>query len=84
VARKTSDKPPAEFYPYAGKLRTLLDRKRRGRTDSEIAAAGGLSKQEFSRLLKGTIPDPRLSTVWAALRGIGATLCELDRAEAAD
>lgn len=64
--------------PYHVKIRRLLDAKRQGRTDEEIAAAAGMSPSQFSQLTGGWIKDPRLSTILKLLHGIGATLSDYD------
>lgn len=82
MARKHSGgmTPSPTNDPFHAKLSRLVDRKRKGRTDAEIAEAAGISKQAFSRLLNGGVPDPRLSTLAAVLKAIGATLAEYERA----
>lgn len=82
VARKTPPpKPedPADDSPGA-KLKRLVDRKRKGRDYAEIAAAAGMSPAAFSRLLNSGIADPRISTITAILKAIGATLADYEKA----
>jgi transcriptional regulator with XRE-family HTH domain len=62
------------------KLRALVDARKGGRSDAEVAAAAGMSRQYFSNLMLGRIKDPRYSTVMAVLDAVGATLSDFDRA----
>jgi len=82
MARKHSGGTSADPKndPFHIKLSRLLDAKRKGRTDVEIAEASGMTKQSFSRLLNGGVPDPRLSTIMGVLKAIGASLSDYDRA----
>lgn len=85
MARKRSPNPAAPPEPEprddspGAKLRRIVDRKRRGRKDQEIARIAGMSPASFSRLLRGDIPNPRIATIEAVLRAIGATLAEYER-----
>jgi DNA-binding phage protein len=82
MARKHGSEaaPDPENDAYYLKLSRLLDAKRNGRSDYEIAETAGMTKQAFSRLMNGRIPDPRLSTITDVLKAIGATLCEYEKA----
>jgi len=81
MARKHGKADPADPKndPVHDKLSRLIDRKRKGRTDEQIAEAAGMTKQALSRLLRGKVPDPRLSTLMAVLKAINATLAEYER-----
>lgn len=81
MARKQSTKPPDPANdPPGEKLKRLVESKRKGRTDAEIAEAAGMRPGALSRLLNGGVPDPRLSTITSVLKAIGSNLCEFERA----
>lgn len=82
MARKLSPKPdPSSRDDSPGaKLRRLVEKKRRGREHQEIARDAGMSLSAFSRLIHGGIPNPRILTVTAVLKAIGATLAEYEKA----
>ncbi len=64
----------------AAKLRRLIDRKRKGRTDAEIAEAANMSPKALSRILLGQIPNPGIETIKTILDGIGLNFCDYDKA----
>lgn len=72
--------PDPKNDPPHIKLSRLVDRKRKGRQDAEIAEAAGMTPGALSRLLTGRVADPRLSTLKRVLDAIGATLSDFDRA----
>lgn len=81
MARKhTAGTNEAADRPLHEKLSALVDRRRKGRTDAEIAEAAGMSKSKLSQLLTGAIPDPRISTVKRLLDSLGLKFADLDRA----
>jgi DNA-binding phage protein len=82
MARKHhgGDAPDPANDPVHVKLSRLIDRKRAGRTDAEIAHAAGIDKRALSRLLTGGVPNPTLGTLRNVLSAIGSTLCEYERA----
>lgn len=83
VARKHQggEKPPNPADDaFPAKLSRLIDAKRKGRTDAEIAEAAGMSPAALSRLLTGGVPDPRLSTLLRVLKALGASLADYERA----
>lgn len=73
-------KPPDDPQAVHMKLGRLLEARRNGRMDAEIAKKAEMSPQAFSRMMGGGVPDPRLSTLTAILRAIGATLCDYEKA----
>lgn len=79
MARKRTPTKAEDDSPGA-RLRRLVNRKARNRTDAEIAEAVGMTRHSFSRLLTSTDADPKLSTITAILDEIGATLAEFERA----
>jgi transcriptional regulator with XRE-family HTH domain len=70
----------AEDDSPGARLRRLVNRKARGRTDAQIAELAGMSDRAFSRLMTGGVPDPRVSTIEAICQAVGATLCDYERA----
>ena len=82
MARKHSggEAPDPINDPFHEKLSRLVDRKRKGRSDADIAKESGMSPAAFSRLLGGGVPDPRLSTLRAILKALDATLCHFEKA----
>ena len=80
MARKHSGgAAPDPQDPFHVKLSRLVDSKRAGRTDGEIAVAAGMSASYFSRLITGDVSNPRFGTVQAILTALGASLSEFDR-----
>lgn len=68
--------PPAGSNPdMPRRLRVLL--AERGLTIAEAADLAGMSRQQAQKLVKGTNPDPRLSTLRKLVEGAGGTLGEL-------
>lgn len=78
VARKTPDTFPVGSVAY--KLHRLLERKRKGREDQQIAEVAGMTPAMFSKFLTGRAENPSLKSLRKVLAAIGATLCEFDRA----
>jgi DNA-binding phage protein len=79
MARKARP-APKEPDPYHVRLRRLVDARRGSRTYEEIAERAGMNKQALSRLLTGGVTDPRLSTLEAVLKAVGANLCDFEEA----
>lgn len=76
---RTLPTPPAPDEPLAAKLRRLVEKRRKGRLDEQIAADAGMTPQQFSKLLTGYTPDPRYSTLRRVLDALGSSLCELEK-----
>lgn len=61
------------------KLSRLVERKRKDRTDAQIAALAGVTPTFLGQVLKGR-KAPNLLTLLAILKALPASLSELDRA----
>jgi DNA-binding phage protein len=78
MARRAA--PALSDQSIPAKLRRLVDAKRKGRSDQEIAEAADMTPVKLSQVLTGAIGDPRFSTVHRLLKALPATLAEYDRA----
>lgn len=75
MGRKTAGLPSEE--PYHVQLKRVVDSRRGYRTYTEIAELAGMDKRVLSRILNGSVPNPRLLTVKAILRAVGADFRDL-------
>lgn len=66
--------------PLHEKLKRLLEEKRAGRTDTEIAEAAGMSRQALSQFMTGRNTNPKLQTLLRILKALDASLSDYDRA----
>ena len=76
---RTLPTPPAPDEPLAAKLRRLVEKRRNGRLNEQIALEAGMSPQQFSKLLVGHTPDPRYKTLKRLLDALDSTFCELEK-----
>jgi transcriptional regulator with XRE-family HTH domain len=77
--RKYTRREPGRDGQFHRKLARLIELRRAGRTDAQIALLAGMSPTLLSRLLNGYTNDIRLSTLTAILDAIGSTLAEFER-----
>jgi DNA-binding phage protein len=77
---RSKAKPPGPPRAMHEKLRALVNARKGGRSDTEIAAAAGMDRRAFSRILLGHVPDPKISTILRILDAIDADLCDLEHA----
>ena len=77
---RTKPTPPVPDEPLAAKLRRLVEKRRKGRRDDQIAADAGIPATTLSKLVNGHAKNPRYETLMAVLKALDATLCDLDRA----
>lgn len=75
MGRKPAGSSPEE--PYTARLKRVVDARRGYRTYTEIAELAGMDKRVLSRILNGSVPNPRLLTVVAILNAVGADLRDL-------
>lgn len=78
MARKAAAAPQPD--PRHVRLKRVVDARKGYRTYTEIAEAAGMDKRVLSRILNGSVPDPRISTIEAILHAVGADLCDLEQA----
>jgi transcriptional regulator with XRE-family HTH domain len=79
VGRKARQPDPTSQALH-DKLGRLIDRKRSGRTNAEIAEAAGISATHLNQILRGEKANPGVLTVQAILAALPATWSDYDRA----
>lgn len=82
MARKPSPITPSDPDPneFTAKLNRLLEAKRAGRTDTEIAREAGMKKQALFQLTSGDNANPKLNTLMRILKALDASLSDFDQA----
>jgi hypothetical protein len=71
--------PDPTSREWHAKLGRLVERKRKGRTNAQIAIASGITPTFFGQVLSGK-KSPNLTTLMAILDALSATLTDFDRA----
>lgn len=64
----------------AEKLRAVLDSKRPGWTESEVADWAGVPRNAIWRITSGTVKNPGVNTIRKILAAVGADLCDFEKA----
>lgn len=80
MGRKRQPAPPrSPGDPIHYKLARLVDKRKKGRTDAEIADAAGITPTYLSRALSGEAGSMTLETLGRLLAAIDANLCDLEK-----
>lgn len=79
MGRKRTPPDPTSQEWWA-KLGRLVDAKRKGRTNAEIAADAGLAENHFNLILRGEKPNASIGSIAAILRALPARWADFDRA----